>query len=232
MGRTGSSTADGTDGWNYYRLYLSQAAADAGITLGANFQVRFRQSTEAGNPDQWRRYDDVFLHNVQADDWYRFDVQTGEASAWPSSIRIQALPETCFWNCMTWRHQDRHRQCRRDQHFQAIRDFVAAYSGTYYARVSAGDVPVRQATTTSSSHAVQPSSARPMTARRKPGHQPVRPRAGSTAQTVHVAVLDGWGYAQQAVNQLNDDTWGDFDAHVVNLIRSTPWKNSTSSTWW
>ena len=96
---TGSSIGDGVsisdDGVNWFRIFnpaissatnwetvivdLSDAADDAGMTLGDNFQIKFQQYDNYGIGLDGRGYDNVSVNTPDLGaDWYKFDLQDGE----------------------------------------------------------------------------------------------------------------------------------------------------------
>lgn len=95
---SGSFNADGVsisaDGITWYPVYdsptntsfvytqhlidLTDAAASAGITLGAGFQIKFQQYTPLGQAG-WRIWDNVTIFEpAPAEDWYQFSLDGGD----------------------------------------------------------------------------------------------------------------------------------------------------------
>ena len=100
---TGSVNGDGVaisdDGVNWYTILnatdipgvdwivanidLVDAAADAGMTLGSDFQIKFQQFDDTTFPSDGRGYDDIRITTTPAsstEDWYEFSLSDGETS--------------------------------------------------------------------------------------------------------------------------------------------------------
>ncbi len=95
---TGSFNGDGVsisdDGVTWHRVYnpssqglgvwvrqsidLTAAASSAGISLGANFQVKFQQYDNFSLETDGRGYDEIVIYTPgQPDDWYSFSLEDG-----------------------------------------------------------------------------------------------------------------------------------------------------------
>ncbi|MCC6473143.1 MAG: pre-peptidase C-terminal domain-containing protein, partial [Burkholderiales bacterium] len=213
---------DSTGGnWYYYGVSLNRAAAEAGIDPdGGTIYVRLRQVTDGSDPLAARFFDDVNL-STQQQDWYRFDALTGETFSavvchdnpeFAQNLRIELYDPN--WIRVALGSPD---AVNTDQ---AIRDFVATMDGTHYVRVfaepwNAGEAPGDYQLVLTRGAAFE--RERNDFAGQSQDIAQTNRVFADAGTVVRVAVLeDGSGYAWDAAQQLNDDTWADFDARLVS----------------
>ena len=76
---TGVATANGV--WNDVELDLVQAANDAGLPLGENFQVKFQQYDNFPRGSDGRAFDRIAIGTGVLEDWYQFTLDADETAA-------------------------------------------------------------------------------------------------------------------------------------------------------
>lgn len=77
--------------FDYYEFDLGQEAADAGISLGANFQIKFQQFDNFVINQDGRMFDEIVVAASNLDDdWYAFDLAAGQFA----SLALQEIEGT------------------------------------------------------------------------------------------------------------------------------------------
>ncbi len=76
------NAANQNDGvWQQYTIDLEAEAAEAGITLGTNFQIKFQQYDNYALTTDGRGYDQIEIATpVLSEDWYSFSLDDGQSA--------------------------------------------------------------------------------------------------------------------------------------------------------
>lgn len=120
-----------TSGWQTVKIDLAAEAAAAGMTLGADFQIKFQQYDNFPLTTDGRGYDNIVLGiPVPAEDYHSFSLQAGESATLTingsAGLELQDAAGTTVATAGSG-------PTNVDQ---IISNFIAPASGTYYARIS------------------------------------------------------------------------------------------------
>lgn len=120
--------------WTTTTIDLAAAAAAAGMTLGANFQIKFQQYDNFTYPTDGRGYDDIRIFTPDPQDTYQFTLAAGDTA----SVALKTLSTgTASVQLLDSSGISLATAVAGPTNFdRVLRDFTAPLAGSYYLAVS------------------------------------------------------------------------------------------------